>query len=167
LVILPCEVIGNEENARVGHRQAPSAVAWPTTFAACTNNRNGAINVASITERLTAQWPNAANFLLAVWLMVSPWVLGYADHSAAAWNAFVMGFVIALAAASAVIGPRLAEEWVTAVLAAWLLVSPYVLGFSAMHAASLNSFGVGVLVVALALWAALAGRSTDGAASKG
>jgi hypothetical protein len=108
-----------------------------------------------IPEKLTARWQRAANFLLGICLVVSPWVLAYADQTAAAWNASVTGLAIALIAASALVAYHEWEEWITAVLAAWLIVSPYILGFGTMQAASWTHFVVGVLVAVLALWSAI------------
>jgi hypothetical protein len=139
----------------------------------------------SMTEKLTAHWQHAANLLLGFWLIVSPWVLGYTEQAAAALNASVTGVFIALVAASALVAydeprangtgkrglgkvaPRLAEEWFAAVFAAWLIVSPSVLGYATEQAASWTHFAVGVLVIVLALWAAIAAQRADGAASNG
>jgi hypothetical protein len=137
----------------------------------------------SMTEKLIAQWQHAANFLLGVFLIVSPWVLGYVDQPAAALNASVVGVLIALVAASALVAyddprangtnkrglgkvaPRLAEEWFAAIFAAWLIVSPSVLGYATVQAASWTHFAVGVFVIILALWAAIVAQRADGAAS--
>ena len=121
----------------------------------------------SIPEKLTARWQDAANFLLGLCLIASPWVLGYSNQTAAAWNASTTGFAIALVAASALVAYYDWEEWITALLAAWLIVSPYLLGFDAMQAASWTHFVIGVLVAVLAVWAAITARVADGAASKG
>jgi hypothetical protein len=118
-----------------------------------------------ITEKLTARWQDIANFLLGVWLVGSPWVLGYADQTAAAWNASVIGLAIALVAASTLVASRVWEQRITAGLGAWLVVSPYILGFATVQAASWNHFVVGVLVVGLTLWAAITEQDIGGVAS--
>jgi hypothetical protein len=125
--------------------------------------------MAGIPEKLTAgwRWQHAANFLLGICLIVSPWVLDYADQAAAAWNVAVTGLAIAVVAASTLL---IYHEWgerITALLAAWLLVSPYILGFSTMTAASWTHFVAGVLVAVLALWSASSARESGGVASKG
>jgi len=106
-------------------------------------------------EKLTVQWKDAGNLVLGIWLAVSPWVLAYAHEVTPAWNAHIVGIVIAVAAAAALIAFHRWEEWVNAALAAWLIVSPYLLGFSALYAALWNQLAVGVLVGALAIWAAV------------
>jgi len=106
-------------------------------------------------EKLTAQWKDAGNLLLGIWLAISPWVLSYASEVTAAWNAHVIGVIIAVAALAALVAFQKWEEWVNAALAAWLIVSPYILGFSGLASALWNQLIVGVLVGALAIWAAV------------
>jgi hypothetical protein len=135
--------------------------------------------MARIAEKLTAKWQHAANGLFGVWLVASPWVFAFADHRAAALNASMIGLLIALVAASALlahhepgahgagerglgkVAPWLTEEWSTAEVGAWLIVSPYLLGFDTMQAASWTHLIVGMLVVVLALWAAISAQYTD------
>jgi hypothetical protein len=100
------------------------------------------------------------NLVLGVWLAVSPWALSYASQSTPAWNAHAVGVVIAVAALASLVAFQVWEEWVNAALAVWLIVSPYILGFSGQVAAFWNQLIVGVLVGALAIWAAVA---SDGA----
>ena len=139
----------------------------------------------SIIEILTARWQHATNLLLGIWLVISPWALGYVDQAAAALNASVIGVLIALVAASALVAyqeppasgarerglgkfaPQIAEEWISAALATWLIVSPYLLNYAAMPAASWTHFAVGVLVLALTVWAAIAAQQSGGVPSKG
>jgi len=106
-------------------------------------------------EKLTNQWKDAASLVLGVWLAVSPWALSYASETTAAWNAHIVGVIIAVAALAALIAFQKWEEWVNAALAAWLIVSPYVLGFGGLGQALWNQVIVGVLVGALAIWAAV------------
>jgi hypothetical protein len=120
----------------------------------------------TITDKITSQWQDIVNFLLGIWLVVSPWVLAYADETMAAWNAAVVGVVIALAAALALVAYQRWEEWITAALAAWLIASPFVFGFAAMQAAAWNQFAVGSLVGVLALWRAMAAHDARGLATK-
>jgi hypothetical protein len=57
-------------------------------------------------------------------------VLSYATETTPAWNAHGVGVVVAVAAFAALVAFHQWEEWVNAALAAWLIVSPYLLGFS-------------------------------------
>ena len=55
-------------------------------------------------------WRQWLVLALGVWLILSPFLLGYASAEAAAWNAVVTGIVVTIAAAAAVrsarTGPR-------------------------------------------------------------
>jgi hypothetical protein len=107
-------------------------------------------------EKLTTQWMDAGNLVLGIWLAVSPWALGYAAEATPAWNAHIVGVIIAVAAFAALAAFQKWEEWVNTALAAWLIVSPFILGFSALSYALWNQIIVGVLVGALAIWAVVA-----------
>jgi hypothetical protein len=114
----------------------------------------------TVDENLPAQWQDTVNLLLGIWLAVSPWILPYADHQVAAWNARLTGVAIVAAAAAALIAYELWKEWVNVILAAWLIVSPWFLGYTGLGAAFYNQLAVGLLVGVLALW--LAGTATNG-----
>lgn len=111
-----------------------------------------------------AHWQDAGNLLLGAWLLFSPWLLGYTGEAAAATNAYIVGAAIALIAAGALYAYQKWEEWLNVALAIWLVISPWVLGFSAMAAVMYNAVVIGLLVLALAFWAAMtepeAGRRT-------
>ena len=98
---------------------------------------------------------NVANAILAVFLFVSPWLVGFREMQAAARNAWILGiviFVIAVAAASAL---REWEEWVNCVLGLWTIVAPWILGFAAAKGAMWTHVAVGIAVAVLAaieLW---------------
>jgi len=109
-----------------------------------------------INDKLAAQWKDGGNLVLGLWLAVSPWVLSYAHEAVPAWNAHIIGIVIAAAAVSALVAFQKWEEWANAALGAWLIVSPLILGFSTLTAALWNQLIVGALVLGLAGWAAIA-----------
>jgi len=44
-------------------------------------------------------WEEWADIVLGLWLVASPWVLGFADVSRATWNVVLSGLVIMLTAA--------------------------------------------------------------------
>ena len=81
-------------------------------------------------------WQDSVNLLLGVWLVLSAWVLQFTDVQAAFWNAVIFGLVITAGALSALVRFRDWEEWADIAIGAWLIVSPWILGFA--------SFGAGV-----------------------
>lgn len=87
--------------------------------------------------------------MLALWLAVSPWLVGYAGHPAATANAALAGLAVALAAhfeASC----ELSIEWLNLAAGAWLIAAPFLLGFDSQAVPAANSVAVGAAVAALA-----------------
>ena len=106
-----------------------------------------------VTETLSHRWQDVVNLIAGVWLIAAPWLLGFTQDGTAAWNAYVLGAIIAVAAAAALVAFHEWEEWVSALLGLWLIVSPWILGFTGLAAAMWNAIVVGVIVGGLALWA--------------
>jgi hypothetical protein len=93
------------------------------------------------------------NLLLAMFLLVSPWLFARANGTAAA-DLRASGAAIAVVSLAAIVGFANWEEWANLLLGLWLVVSPWVLGFPhtrAMH----FCVGIGATVAflaALELW---------------
>ena len=126
------------------------------------------------TSNPTYQWPNWLNLVLAVWLFISPWVLGFGYGPAgtgpntltlnnagatAAWDAWGVAVIVAVLSIAAISRLAAWEEWVNLVVAVWLFFSPWILGFAGLHNATWNSLIVGFLIAALAVWGIMAARS--------
>ncbi len=112
-------------------------------------------------ETAKRQWQDVANVLLGIWLIASPWIIGFTEVQYTLWNAYILGAIIAVAAASALVAFHEWEEWVSMLFGAWLIVSPWGLEFATLSyaAETLAAFGatwnfivVGFLVVGLAGW---------------
>jgi site-specific recombinase len=101
----------------------------------------------------TLQWEDWLGVGLGVWLLVSPWALGYSDQSAATMNALILGSVLVLEEMLEVVVHEMVEEWIDLVAGLWLMISPLVLGFAGQTAASVNTVAVGLLTVLFAAWA--------------
>ena len=97
------------------------------------------------------RWQDWLTLILGVWLFISPWV-GFADSTAAAWNAWIFGAVIAAVSAWALAEPQKWEEWVNFALGAWLMIAPFVLVFSPEAAQTWNHLIIGAVVFVDALW---------------
>ncbi len=117
-------------------------------------------------KKLSSCWQDIVNVVLGIWLIAAPAVLGYVSSSAAATNAWVVGVIIAVAAIAALVAFQKWEEWVNMALGAWLIVSPWVLGFADLGVALWNQIIVGVLVAGLALWSAAIEHEEGGLFSK-
>lgn len=97
-------------------------------------------------------WQDAVNAVLGVWLVLSPWALGFQADAMAMSNAVVVGVLLAAAALGAIFVPRAWEEWTEGVLGLWMLVSPWLLGYSSHGPAMRNAVVTGIAIVALAAW---------------
>lgn len=104
---------------------------------------------------------NSLSWLVAVaglWEFLSPFILGYSTATVALWNAVIVGIVLVVLAGWAALSPDNRTdrnlEWINVVIGAWLLVSPFILAFSAISVALWNSIIVGLVVIVLAVWAA-------------
>ncbi|RWO20212.1 SPW repeat protein [Mesorhizobium sp.] len=93
------------------------------------------------------------NLVLAACLFISPWVIGFAAETAAAWNAWIAAVVLGALALAALSVFAEWEEWVNLVVGLWLIASPWLLGFVANANAMATHVVLGVLVVAASAWA--------------
>ncbi len=93
------------------------------------------------------------NLVLAVCLFASPWALGFAAEAMPAWNAWIVGIVLGIFAVATLSMFAEWEEWANLVLAAWLVVSPWVLQFATNQSAMWTHVVIGLLVAAMSAWA--------------
>lgn len=108
-------------------------------------------------------WQDWITLIVGVWLILSPRLLGLPDGgaepaagvSAATWNFMIIGAVVAVLAAFELFAFREWEEWIGAALGAWLVISPWVLGFQASFPATANAVVSGLIVAALSGWTAI------------
>lgn len=75
------------------------------------------------------QSANWLNFILGLWVFVSPFVMGFSDSYAIKWNNIATGLAILLQAVGPS-GANRAGSVFNALLGGWLIVSPFALGFS-------------------------------------
>ena len=103
-------------------------------------------------ERIFPSWQDSLNFLIGALLFFSPWLFGFGAEQTAALDAHVVGAIIAVMALLAIFAFKTWEEWISGVLGAWLVISPWVLGFSGSSTAVLTHLVVGVAAIVLAIW---------------
>lgn len=101
--------------------------------------------------------PMWLNLLAGIWVLISPFVLGFAGVGSALWNNVIIGIVVGLLAASRLWwGQDAWASWVNLVLGIWLIISPYALAFSGIAMAPGNNILFGIIIGVLALWAVYA-----------
>jgi len=101
----------------------------------------------------TRHWQDWANYGLALWLAVSPWLADYAAHDAATANAAVCGLALAVTAHFGGTCEHMSCEWLNLVGGLWLVAAPFVLGFEGHHVAAMNAIAVGACIAFLSAWA--------------
>ena len=99
------------------------------------------------------RWQDWITLALGIWVLISPWVYGFAASGVATANAVVLGAVVIVYSAVELSVPRVWEEWLMLIGGLWLLVSPWVLGFEAKTAAVWNTAVSGIVIALLAVWA--------------
>lgn len=98
---------------------------------------------------------DVVNLVLGAWLFLSPWIFGFVPETAASWNAWLSGIVVAGLAIAALAAFAEWEEWVNLAVGLWVIASPWLVGLSQNAAATRDHVVVGALVAAVAaarLW---------------
>jgi hypothetical protein len=76
------------------------------------------------------------------------------------WNHIIVGIILVLvgawAALTHTVGTAKTLDWIAAVAGVWLIIAPFILGPPAVAAGLWNDIIVGVIVIILGVWAALA-----------
>jgi hypothetical protein len=95
------------------------------------------------------RWPDWTTLVIGGYLVFTPWIFGTSGDGASSANAQVTGVCVVTLALWALLeaGPR-AGELTRVWIGAWLLVSPFALGFAG-SIMGWNAWIVGVLIVAL------------------
>lgn len=95
--------------------------------------------------------------LVGLWLIVSPFLLGYAGDSVALWNSIIIGVVIAAIALVRAFSSASSFwlSWVSFALGLWLMFAPFFLAYSGLNFAHWNTTLVGIVVASLSAWSAL------------
>ena len=100
---------------------------------------------------ISKYWRNLATVLAGVWLLLSPWSMKYNDMSYATLSAVIVGIALILSEVVAYVRPGAWEELVDLILGAYLVASPYILGFDKTIKVSDNMAMIGVVVIGLAI----------------
>jgi hypothetical protein len=100
---------------------------------------------------LPKQWEDWCNWLLGIWLCISPWALRFDLEPTATRTAVITGVLIILVEVVTLSVYRAWEEWINVILGAWLVLCPWLLGIS-FSVAIANLVVVGLLVMALAFY---------------
>jgi hypothetical protein len=106
----------------------------------------------TVTDTLTKHLQDWINLVLAACLFIAPWVLGYTEEPMAAWTSFISAIVVGGVALAAIVAFTEWEEWLSFALGIWVVLAPWVLGFTGVTLAVWTHVILGVLVAAIAAW---------------
>lgn len=106
------------------------------------------------------KWVSWTNVALGLWLIAAPFALGYSGLTRATTEDVVLGIFVATLALWRAVGSETLlmpdVSWLVAVAGAWVAIAPFIVGYQAASAAVGNDVTVGIVVLCLAMWRALA-----------
>ena len=100
-------------------------------------------------------WQDAASLLLGVWLILSPFALGFTG--AEVWITIVLGLFVVMAALEGFVIPSYLEEWAEILFGVALVVAPWTVGYESTSA-TVSSTLSGILVILFAIWELMTDR---------
>src|SRR5947209_1729350 len=100
---------------------------------------------------------SSLNVIAGLWLIISPFVLGYTDMTTALWNSIILGVLVAVLAGIRAAYPteNVGLSWINLLFGLWLIISPFVLRFDNPRP-TWNEVILGIIVGILAVWSAMA-----------
>jgi hypothetical protein len=99
--------------------------------------------------------------LAGIWLIISPWVLGFSWSPVAQCDTVLVGIAVLILAIIRLRMPHTTVlSWINQLLGIWLFLSPFLLSFYVASAATGNAMILGTLICTFGLWAAHVNRST-------
>ena len=112
---------------------------------------------------------NKINWFVAavgVWEILAPLILGYSDLAVAVWNTVIVGIAVVVLAVWSALSDNpstvRALDWINAILGGWLIIAPFILGYSTFTVAALwNPIIAGIIIAVLEVWAGLSVRSVE------
>lgn len=97
-----------------------------------------------------------------LWEILAPFIIGYSSVTAAMVDAIILGILLlGLGLWAALVnseGTIKGLSWTNGVLGLWVLLAPFILSYSKTTGAMVNDIIIGILVVILGVWAALAAK---------
>ena len=103
----------------------------------------------------TQYWPPWVTLAIGAWVFISPWALGfYAASQTAAWNYWILGGIAVLFSIVSLASIKaIRMEWINIVAGGWLVISPWVVGYSPLPKATPDAVLAGLLLAIFAGWA--------------
>lgn len=116
-------------------------------------------------DRLSSVIPSdRLNALLGILLFLSPWLMDFSSHGNAALSAQIAGAVIFSLAIAEMLAFNVWEEWIGCATGVWLLLAPWLFGFSEVPGLVAIHFSAGLLTILFTIWS-LSDHTIGGPAS--
>ena len=96
-----------------------------------------------------------------LWLFLSPWGFFGVDERPIAWNAWLVGLIIFAASCVRLFDtrPSTGFSWVNAILAVWILISPFALGYTSNLGFTIDNLSLGALILGFSIVSGVINRS--------
>jgi hypothetical protein len=105
-----------------------------------------------------ARTASILNLLAGIWLIITPFWMGYWVAPGPLWNNLIVGIVVAVLALIRAFAPaeNVVLSWINLILGLWLIMSPFFLPYQWFIVAVHNDMFTGLVISILSLWSALA-----------
>jgi len=100
----------------------------------------------------TKRWQDQVILLIGIWLIASPWVLGYPANSGPAENAIAAGVIMAALAAFDLYKTYAWAVFLNLVVGVWVAISPWFVDVNQDLAMTTSLVFSGIATVVLGLW---------------
>lgn len=102
-------------------------------------------------------WLSWLGFLAGLWLIISPFFLGYSQIEVAANNDLIVGVIVGLLALTILMWKQSALwlSWVIVLIGVWEIVAPILIGYVGTPLALVNALVIGLLLIISAGWRVL------------
>lgn len=104
---------------------------------------------------------DVAELAVGTWLVISPFLLSYTENRQATLTAVMIGAFLPLTTLFSIAKPAYWEEYLSIGLGLFLIASPFMLGFSSLLAATINTVASGIVLGAIAIAALYQQRKID------
>jgi hypothetical protein len=112
----------------------------------------------------SAQLASVLNALAGIWLIISPFLLGFMTSPAALWATLIPGVVVLVLAWIRAANPanNVGLGWINLIAGIWSIIAPWVCLYSTLRMPTTNNVIVGIIVGILAIWSAAAAGADRG-----
>jgi hypothetical protein len=116
----------------------------------------------SYDDSVAAQTSSLFVFIAAFWFLVTPLTFFGVSAQSSAWNAWIVGSLMALCSLIRMSHPRGTAGFslVNTILSLWVLVSPFVFGYIHETYRVINTLAIGVTILSLSLTSFLTTEAT-------